>query len=349
MPGINIGIDLGTANVRFFVEGKGVVLSENAVTATDADGRTISVGSKAYRMIGRLPDSVAVHYPLRDGVVSDFTAAQNLLRFYLQKICGNRIFKPNLVLCMPGKLTGLEKRTLLDIATTSGAAKACLMDKVLAAAIGAGVDTHKPRGTMVVDIGAGTTEIAVVTAGAIALSEQLPFAGIALTEDIRRQIRRERDILVGRLTAENIKKKIGCAYLRDAEIGVAVKGKSYLSGMPVVFEVTTTEVFLAMREHLVRIADAIRGVLARTPPDLLGDISENGVILTGGSAQIPGFARQIEDWTGVPTRVADDPENCTVRGLGFALDHMDVLMENGWFFRTKQQVASTLMKESIEA
>lgn len=349
MPGINIGIDLGTANVRFFVQGKGVVLSENTVTATDRDGRTISVGGKAYQMIGRTPDSVTVRYPLRDGVVSDFTAAQNLLRFYLQKICGNRIFKPNLVLCMPGGLTGLEKRTLLDIATASGAAKACLMDKILAAAIGAGVDYHKPRGTMVVDIGAGRTEIAVVTMGAIAVSEQLPFAGGALTEDIRRQIRRERDILVGRLTAERIKKKIGCAYLRDAEIAIAVKGKSYLSGMPIVFEVNTTDVFLAMREHLVQIADAIRGVLSRTPPELLGDISDNGIILTGGSARLPGFDRQIEQWTGVPTRVAAEPENCVARGIGVALEHMDILMENGYFFRTKQQVASSLLAEGIQA
>ncbi|MBQ7542644.1 MAG: rod shape-determining protein [Clostridia bacterium] len=342
MPGINIGIDLGTNHVRFFVEGKGVVLTENAVTACDTrTGRTLSLGSKAYQMIGRTPDSVCVHYPLREGVVSDFTAAQNLLRYYLQQICGNRIFKPNLVLCMPSGLTGLEQRTLLNIATSSGAAKACLIEKALAAAIGAGVDHRKPRGTMIVDVGGGTTEIAVVTMGSLAEHESLKIGGNIFDMAIRRYIRRERDILVGRLTAEQIKKKIGCAYLRDAEIAIAVKGKSYLTGMPVVFEVTTTEVFLALREHLRQIVDAIRSMLSQTPPELLADISDNGIILTGGSALLPGIAGCIERETHVRTFVAEDPSNCVARGIGMALRHMDILSGNGYFFKTPQQIGTS--------
>ena len=342
MPGINIGIDLGTNNVRFFVEGKGLVLSDNAVTASDTrNGRTLSLGAKAYQMIGRTPDSVAVHYPLRDGIISDFTAAQNLLRYYLQKICGNRIFKPNLLLCMPSGLTGLEKRTLLNIAVSSGAAKACLIEKALAAAIGAGVDYSKPRGTMVVDVGGGTTEIAVVTMGSLAQHESLRIGGNTFDQDIRRYVRRERDILIGRLTAEQIKKKIGCAYLRDAEIAIAVKGKSYLSGMPVVFEATTTEVYLAMREHLELIAETVRATLSQTLPELLGDIADSGVILTGGSALLPGLAGCIERRTHVRTRVADDPANCVARGIGVALEHMNLLSENGYFYKTPQQIGST--------
>ena len=340
MPGINIGVDLGTSNVRFFVEGKGLALTEKAVTATDArTGNTLALGEKAYRMIGRTPERIHVHYPLRGGVVSDFTACQDLLRYYLQIICGNRIFKPNLVLSMPSSLTGLEQKTLLNIAASSGAAKACLIEKALACAIGAGVDYRKPRGSMVVDIGAGTTEIAVVTMGCLAQHESLQIAGNTFDEDIRRYVRRERDILIGRLTAEQIKQKIGCAYLRDAEIAIAVKGKSYLTGMPVLFEVNTTEVFLALREHLEQIADSVRNTLARTPPELLADISENGILLTGGCAQLPGIAGCIERKTGISASVANDPANCTVHGIGEALQHMDVLSGNNYFFKTAHKIA----------
>ena len=334
MPGINIGVDLGTSNVRFFVEGKGVVLQENTVTAREEQtGRTVSVGANAYKMIGRLPDSLSVQYPLRESIVSDFSAALNLMRYYLQKICGNRIFKPNLILCCPTHLTGLEKRTLLDIARLSGAARACLLEKPLAAAFGAGVAHNRPRGTLVVDIGGGTTEIAVVTMGGIAQSEVLHIAGLTFDEDIRRYIRRERDIMVGRLSAEQMKLQMGYAGLRDAELAMAVKGKSYLTGMPVVFELTSTEVFLAMREHLEQIASTIRAVLSQTPPDLLADISDSGIILTGGSAQMPGIAQYMERKTGVPTRAADDPANCVVRGIGTVLDHMDILEAGGYLFQ----------------
>ena len=342
MPGINIGIDLGTSNVRFFVEGKGLALTENAVTATDVrTGKTLAVGSKAYQMIGRTPERVQVHHLLRSGVVSDFTACQDLLRYHLQIICGNRIFKPNLVLSMPSTLTGLEQRTLLNIAASSGAARTCLMDKALACAIGAGVDYRKPRGTMIVDIGGGTTEIAVVTMGCIAEHVSLQIAGNTFDEDIRRYVRRERDILIGRLTAEQIKQKIGCAYLRDAEIAIAVKGKSYLTGMPVLFEVTTTEVFLALREHLEQIADTVRAMLSQTSPDLLADIAESGIKLTGGCALLPGLPGCIEYKTGIPASVAPDPANCTVNGIGESLRHMDILSGNGYFFQLAQDVAET--------
>lgn len=342
MPGINIGVDLGTSNVRFYIEGKGLALTENAVTATDdRTGKTLALGAKAYKMIGRAPEHVHVHHPLRNSVVSDFTACQDLLRYYLQILCGNRIFKPNLVLSMSSSLTGLEKRTLVNIAASSGAAKTCLIDKVLACAIGAGVDFRKPRGTMVVDIGGGTTEIAVITMGCVAEHETLQIAGSTFDEDIRRHVRRERDILIGRLTAEQIKQKIGCAYLRDAEIAMAVKGKSYLTGMPVLFEVNTTEVFLALREHLEQIAEAVRATLSRTSPDLLADITENGIRLAGGCAMLPGLSGCIERKTGIPAFVAEDPVNCTVNGIGQMLRYMDVLSGSGYIFNIEREIAET--------
>ena len=338
MPGIHIGVDLGTSNLRFCVEGKGLALTENAVTATDTrTGRILALGSNAYCMIGRTPEHVQIRYPLRSSVISDFTTCQDLLRFYLQKICGNRIFKPKLVLSMPSSLTGLEQRTLLNIAATSGAAKTCLVDKVLASAIGAGADFRKPHGTMIVDVGGGTTEIAVVTMGCVAQHTSLQIAGNTFDEDIRRYVRRERDILIGRLTAEQIKLKIGCAYLRDAEIAIAVKGKSYLSGMPVLFEVNTTEVFLALREHLEQIAEAVRNTLSQTSPELLADIARSGICVTGAGALLPGIAGFLERKTGVNAYVADDPANCTVNGIGKMLRYFDVLSADGYLFSIPQK------------
>lgn len=336
MPGINIGIDLGTSTVQYFVDGKGVVLSEEVATASDSrTGKTISVGSKAYKMIGREPDSITVHRPVRDGIVSDFTAVQDLLRYHLQKICGNRIFKPNLVLCVPSDVTGLEKRVLLDIATASGAAKACLIDKPIAAALGAGVDYRKPRGIMVVDIGAGSTEIAVITMGGIAVNECIHIAGNTFDADIERYLRRERSISIGALTAEQIKKKVGCAYEREAEIAMLAKGKDYVTGMPTLFEITTTQVYHALQEHLEQIADAVLAVLSDASPELHADIYENGILLTGGSALLPGIECVIEAKAHVPVRVAHNPENCVARGIGVALKHMDVLMGSGYFFNAK--------------
>ncbi len=340
MLGINIGIDLGTSSVIVYVDGKGIVLSEASVTASETkSGRMLWTGLKAYRMIGRNPDSVTVTRPLKNGVISDFTATQGMLRFYLQKICGNRIFKPNIVICMPSTVTSLEKRTLLDLATSSGAGRACLVEEPLAAAFGAGVAFNKPKGVMVVDIGGGTTDIAVITMGSISVSKSIRIAGSTFDDDIIRYIRRERNMIIGEITAEEIKKKIGCAHIRDAEIAIQVKGKNYFTGMPDYFEISTTEVFLAIREHLQQIAEGVREVLEITPPELSADISETGIILTGGGALLRGMDKLIEKKTKIRTVVADDPVNCVARGIGCALKHMDILEENGYLFKTREDIS----------
>lgn len=340
MLGMNIGVDIGTTNTRFYIEGKGVVSADNTATAvkTSRTGKSVVIGSAAYQMIGREPDSIQVHRPLIDGIVSDFSSAQILLRSNLEKLCGNQILKPNVLICMPTNATGLEKRTLLDIGIASGAAHACLIERPLAAALGAGIDYNKPRGNMVVDIGAGTTEIAVITMGSIAISDSIRVAGNSFDEAIARFIRNERDILVGKLTVEQIKKKIGCAYMREAEIAILAKGKSYLSGMPTLFEISTTDVFLAIREQLLQITDAIHSLLSDTPPELAGDIYENGIVLTGGSALLYGMAKCIETRTGVKTRVAEEPENCTAKGIGIALQHPEILTNNGYYFKTRDDI-----------
>lgn len=339
MFGINIGIDLGTTSIVVYVEGKGIVLSEPSAAAYDtATGRLIAVGKRAYEMFGRTPDSIKVIKPLRNGVVSDFTATRHILKYFLQKICRNMVFKPNIVVCVPSSVTSLEKRTILELVTASGAGRACLIEEPLAAALGAGLRSDKPMGTMVVDIGGGTTDIAVMTMGSISVSQSIKCAGNTFDESIMRQIRRERDILIGERTAENIKKQIGCAQLREVELGLTVKGKHYITGMPVAFEITSTEVFLAIRQNLELIADTVSLVLQQTLPELAADVLTTGIYLTGGGALLQGFDKMIEEKTGVKTYAALDPLNCVAMGIGAAIRNPAILFDNGETFRTADSI-----------
>jgi len=339
MLGINIGIDLGTTTIIIYVEGKGIVLSEPSVAACDAKtGRMLATGNKAYDMLGRNPDSVKVVRPMKDGVVSDFTVIQSMLIYYIQKICGNRIFKPNVIICTPSSVTELEKRTILDLATASGAGRACLIEEPLAAAIGAGLDISHPCGTLVVDIGGGTTDIAVITMGSIAISKSIKIAGNAFDEAIMRHMRRERNLLIGEITAEDIKKKIGCAYLRDEELAVGVKGKNYITGMPSFFEISSTEVYLAMREQIESVGDAVHSVLEITPPEMAADIADRGIYVTGGGALLRGMDVMINRKTGITTTVANDPVNCVANGIGKVLKDLNILYDNGYIFKTREEI-----------
>ena len=327
MVGVNIGVDLGTTSVMVYEEGKGIVMSEASTLAYSTETKKIlAIGSKAYNMIGRAPDSIKVVRPLKDGVVSDFTATRQLLGSFLQKICKNRVFKPNIVICVPSGITNLEKRTIMDLITSAGAAKACMIEEPLAAAIGAGVDTNDIRGRMVVDIGGGTTDIAVVTKGAISVSKSIKVAGNSFDRAIMRQIKRERDIVISELTAEDIKKRIGFATLNNEEIGIAAKGKEFLTGMPVNFEVTSTEVFLAIRESLEQIVEAIRSVFEMTLPELTADIYDTGIIVTGESAKLRGIDKYFEKRLGVKTVIADDPKNCVIKGTGIVLKNPEKMV-----------------------
>ena len=339
MLGTNIGIDLGTTSIVVFVEGKGIVLSEPSVAAYEKEsGKLIAVGKKAWDMLGKNPDSIRVVKPMEHGVVSDFTATKHILRFLLSKICKNMVFKPNVVVCVPSMATSLEKRTILDLVTSSGAAKACLIEEPLAAALGAGLKSDRPVGTMIVDIGGGTTDIAVITMGCISVSRSVKIAGNALDEAIVRQIRRERDVIIGEKTAEIIKKQIGCSNLRDVELGMTVKGKHFITNMPVSIEVSSTEAYLAMRPHLETIGEAVRSVLELTPPELSSDICESGIHLTGGGALLQGIDKMIQKKTGVKTTVADDPLSCVALGTGEALSHIDILSQNGYVFKARNEI-----------
>ena len=339
MLGRNIGIDLGTTSVIIYTQGKGVVLDEpSAVAYKTQTKRLCAVGQKAFDMLERNPDSLRVVQPMRDGVVSDFTATRQMLTRYLTKVCSNSIFKPNVVVCMPSGVTNLEKRTVLDIVTAAGAGRACLMEEPLAAALGAGVDTAAATGTLVVDIGGGTTDIAVITQGSIAVSSSVKVAGNAFDEAIIRQVRRERDVIIGHKTAERIKTTIGCAVLPEAELFLTVKGKNYISNLPATLEVSSTDCFLAMREQIETISEAVRSLLEITPPELVGDIASNGIVLTGGGAMLLRMSDAIQNKTGIKTRLAENPRTCVARGIGKALGNLELLVEQGYIFKNREEI-----------
>ena len=339
MLGMNIGIDLGTTSTIVYVEGKGIVISEPSAIAYDTEtGGIMAVGKKAYDMYEKCPDSVYVVRPLENGVVSDFTATQHILKWYLNKICGFSIFKPNIIVCTPSGITGLEKRVILDLVTASGAGKACLIDEPLAASIGAGFDVHEPTGIMIVDIGGGTTDVAVISMGNVIASTSVRGAGNMFDESIRNYLKRERNIIVGKKTAEDIKTKIGCAVIRQDEVTMLAHGKDYVSNLPTFFEVSSVEIFLAMRDGLIQITDAITKVLEQTSPDLINDLYPKGICITGGGGNILGIAEFIEGQTGIKTFVAEDCLNCVAKGTGLAIKDMEFLANNGYVFKTREQI-----------
>lgn len=335
MLGAKIGIDLGTSTILALVDDKGVRVSEPSVIAYDAfNGKVKAIGREAYKMLGRSPDSLTVVRPIREGAIQDYNAVQQMLAYYIQKLCGNRILKPNVIICVPSNVTELDKKAVLDLVTDAGAARACVIEEPLAAALGAGVGSAEHKGTMVVDIGGGTTDIAVVTRGCIALSDSLPIAGDTFDDAIIRFARRERDIILGKITAEKVKRQIGAAKFLDAELAVRAVGKDYFSKLPRSIEITSTDVFLCVREHLEKICESIKSLMRKLPPELLSDVSQNGIVLTGGSSLLRGIDEYIEERTGIRTVRAENPVRCVVDGIGIMLDDMKLLTENGYVFKS---------------
>ncbi len=349
MLGINIGIDLGTTSVIAYQEGKGIVLSEPSVVAfRKPAGKMIAVGKAAYKMIGRESRSVVVVRPMRDGVVSNFSVTEQLLRYVIMQICGNEIFKPNIIVSMPGTVTNLEKRTILDVITSSGAGRACLLEEPLAAAVGAGIDTLQPNGVLVVDLGGGTTDVAVITMGSMAVATSIRVAGNALNDSIYKYCKRERGVVIGEQTAEEIKTTIGGAVRRENQIAMMAKGKDYISGMPVEFEIDSDEVYYAIRENIRSILNAVHEVLERTPPELASDIMEEGILLTGGTALLFGMEEAVYASTGIKTRIADDPVNCVANGIGSVLSNMDSLENSGYLFLSREEIPGVTNDEEEE-
>lgn len=337
MLGLNIGIDLGTSTIIIFVEGKGIVLNEPCVVAVETDtGQMIAAGQDAIKMVGRTPDYLTVVHPVTDGVISDYTVTEQMLRYFLRKVCGNSLFKPKIMVCMPSSVTSVEEKTIIDVLINAGARKACIMLAPIAAAIGADIDITKPHGSFIVDIGGGTTDIAVITLDNIAATSSIKIAGKEFDNAIIRYIRRKYDILVGDLTAEDIKKKLGAACRREVEIAIGARGRNFITGMPESFEVTSTDVYEALREPVEMIAAEIQHVMEHTPPELIADVYSDGITLTGGGSLLYGFAEYLTKAMGVPCRLAADPMNCVAVGTGKSLKNINKFMAGHFKFTPKK-------------
>lgn len=339
MLGTKIGFDLGTSNILAYVEGKGIRINDPAVIAYDTFTEKIkAVGRDAYKMLGRSPDSLNVIQPIKNGLVYDYEAVQNMLAFYIQKICGNQIFKPNVIVSIPSQVSDLDKRTVLDIVTSAGAARACVIEEPLVAAIGAQIDNKQFRGTMIVDIGGGTTDIAVITGGLVAKSASVTIAGCSFDEAICKYAKHKYDIIIGSVTAETAKKQIGTVKKMEAELAVRAVGKDSTTLLPKTIELTSSDMYECLREPLDKIIENIRLVLMETPPELNADISVNGIVLTGGGALLRGADEYIENKLGIRTRCAEDPINCVINGIGYYLKNMEELEQNGYVFMTYQDI-----------
>jgi len=311
-----------------YIKGKGIVLREPSVVAIDNNtNRLLAVGEEARRMIGRTPGNIVAIKPLKDGVISDYDITEKMLKYFLRKVCNRRIFKPRVIVCVPSGVTEVEERAVIDAALQAGARKTYLIEEPIAAAIGAGIDISKACGSMVVDVGGGTTDIAVISLGGIVVSNSIKVAGDKFDEAIVRYIRKKYNIMIGERTAEEMKIKIGCVYPREEEVSMDIRGRSLISGLPKTITVTSTEMMEALEETVSHIVEAVHSVLERTLPELVGDISSRGIVLTGGGSLIYGLDKLLQEKTGINVIIADEPVSCVAIGTGKALENIEVLQE----------------------
>lgn len=322
----DIGIDLGTATVLVHIKGKGIVLREPSVLAINRDTNEVcAVGEEARKMLGRTPGNIVAIRPLRDGVISDYEKTEVMLKHFIKKACKGRpskIFKPNIMICVPCGATEVERRAVKNAAIKSGAKDTFLIEEPIAAAIGAGIDVSKPCGSMIVDIGGGTTDIAVMSYNGIVVRTSIKTAGDVFDESIIRYMRRKHNMLIGERTAEEIKMTIGCVYPRPAEATMDVRGRNLVSGLPRTITISSTEILEALEEPVALIIDAIHNALESTPPELSADISDRGIIMTGGGCLIYGMDKLIQEKTGINAIIADDAVSCVANGIGKILNTM---------------------------
>ena len=318
----SVGIDLGTANVLVYVKGKGIVLREPSVVAVDKENDAIlAIGEEAREMIGRTPGNIVAIKPLRDGVISDYDMTEAMIRHFLEKVVGRSfLFRPRVMICVPTGVTVVEKRAVQEAAEQAGAKTAELIEEPIAAALGAGIDIAEPVGSMVVDIGGGTCDVAVISLGGIVNGSILRVAGNQFDSDIEAYIKRKHNLMIGERTAENIKTQIGAAFEGARRETLSVRGRDVVSGLPKTVTVTTDEAVEALKDSIDRIILCVREVLEETPPELAADIMDRGIILTGGGAMLYGLAELIRKETDIPTSVADDPLSCVAIGTGKALE-----------------------------
>jgi rod shape-determining protein MreB len=325
--GRDIAVDLGTANTLIYVRGHGIVLNEPSVVAVNVnDGKPVAVGSEAKRMMGRTPAHIKSVRPLKDGVIADFDMCEKMLRYFIQRVHSSRWNKPRMVICVPSGITGVEQRAVRDAAEYAGARKpAYVIEEPMAAAIGAGLPVHEPSGNMVVDIGGGTSEVAVISLGGIVTAQSVRVAGDELDEAVIQFVKKEFSLAIGERTAEQIKTQMGSAWPLEDEMTAEIRGRDLISGLPRTITVTTEQVRDAIAEPVGAIVDAVKTTLDKTPPELAADIMEQGIMLTGGGALLMGIDRRIAQETGMPINIADEPLYSVVIGSGLALENIDAL------------------------
>lgn len=326
----DIGIDLGTASVLVYMKDEGIVLNEPSVVAIDRNtDKILAVGDEAKRMVGRTPGDIVAVRPMSAGVISDYDITEKMLKYFIQKACGGGIImRPRIMICIPSEVTQVQKRAVIDAAVHAGARRAFLIEEPIAAAIGAGLDIEKPCGNMVVDIGGGTTDVAVISLGNAVVSKSIKVAGNNFDDAIIRYIRRKYNIIIGDRTAEEIKINIGSAYEKDKEEFMTVKGRSLISGLPKSFDISSKEVTEALQEPLADIIDIVHSVLEKTPPELAADICDRGIVLTGGGSLLHGLDKLLEEKMDVPVVLANDPISCVALGTGKALDSLPLMEDH---------------------
>lgn len=326
-----IGIDLGTANLLVYRRGSGIVLFEPTVVAiSNNNGKVLAVGNEAREMLGRTPGNITAIRPLQDGVIADYTTTLKMLEYILDKTCGaRRWFKPKVLVCVPSGVTNVERRAVVQAAKEAGAGEAMTIEEPMAAAIGAGLPIASPGGNMVVDIGGGTTDIAIISLGGIVVSQSLRVGGNKMDEAIIRHIRNAYNLMIGDPTAEEIKIKIGSAYPLQQELRMEVRGRDLVAGLPKTVEIDSAEIREALAEPVRQIAEKLCALLEETPPELASDVIERGITLTGGGALLRGLDRLIQSTTDIPVRVAENALNCVALGTGRALEELQAIRNSG--------------------
>jgi rod shape-determining protein MreB and related proteins len=324
----DMAVDLGTANTLVYVRGRGIVLSEPSVVAVDTEsGEVHAVGAMAKQMLGRTPSTINAIRPLKDGVIADFEITEEMLRYFIGRVNHSRLAHPRVVICVPSGVTGVEKRAVEEACLAAGAREAYLIEEPMAAAIGAGLPVSEPTGSLIIDVGGGTTEVAVISLGAIVVSQSIRVAGDEMDEAIINWCKREHQLLIGQQTAEGVKEEAGSAAPLDMEVEVEIRGRDLASGLPRTVKLGSEEVRRALDEPIAQIVAAVRNTLDRTPPELAGDLMERGITLAGGGALLHGMAERMSSECQMPARLADSPLTCVATGSGQALEEVEVFRQ----------------------
>ncbi len=334
--GRDMAVDLGTANTLVYVRGRGIVLNEPSVVAVDiTNGRPLAVGLEAKKMIGRTPSHIQAIRPLKDGVIADFDICEKMLRYFIERVHPRKWARPRMVICVPSGITGVEQRAVQEAAEYAGARRpAYIIEEPMAAAIGVGLPVQEPTGNMIVDIGGGTTEVAVISLGGIVASQSARIGGDGLDQAVIAFIKKEYNLALGERTAEEIKIQVGSAYPLPEEVYAEIRGRDLVTGLPKTVVVSSAEIEEALAEPVASIVDAVKFTLDQTPPELAADIMEQGIVLAGGGALLRGLDIRLREETGMPIRIADDPLNAVVRGSGQSLEEFDAL--RGVLFSSSQ-------------